>query len=852
MFPYPSGNLHMGHVRVYTISDSIARFERARGKEVLHPMGWDAFGLPAENAAMERNISAAAWTEKNIDFMKGQLQSLGLSFDWDDCEVATCDPSYYKWTQWLFLQLHEAGMAYRKESVVNWDPVDCTVLANEQIDSEGRSWRSGALVEQRLLPQWFISITDYADELLDGLDELDGWPEQVKQMQRNWIGRSAGVTLGFKVNPTVTLDVFTTRVDTLFGVTFLAVSPDHHLVDEALSTSLSDADCAKIDAMRRAKIAKSTKVDTSGVSLGISAEHPLTGAEVPVFAAPYVVGDYGSGAVMGVPAHDDRDYEFARTNGARIERVIAPAQDGGSEVLPYTGDGILVGSGEYDGMDSADVREALAARLEDAGLGSSTVRYKLRDWLVSRQRFWGAPIPAVHCATCGTVPLDESSLPVKLPDPDVVDAQGEGTPLQRVPGWDSDCVCPSCGAEDGVLRDGDTLDTFVDSSWYFLRYTDARNTAEPFRRDAVDRWCPTDVYIGGIEHAILHLLYSRFIQRFLWHRGYVSHPEPFKELLTQGMVLAKTYKDPETGRYLKPEELDMTDESNPKFQSKIPSVGWEKMSKSKYNGVEPSAMISRYGADVTRLAILFMAPPEQDLEWDEFAVAGQARWVERVRKLVMWRPSATTMQEKDTVQAAKIRHAVHTAIMEVTRNVAETRSFNVAIACLMKLSNELAEAQNALGADADMLALSAVEEGCQALLIMLGPFAPQLSEELWSARFPDSPLLMNVRGQQWTRARSCRRKRSLSFKSKESASYRCMCRPRLCRTRRRWQMPQRRMTVFRHCSDPMSFLRSLPFLEIPKEAGSAREFRDLILFFFKPFIFVIKVLRAACWQPCAA
>ena len=780
MFPYPSGNLHMGHVRVYTISDCLSRFWRLKGKKVLHPMGWDAFGLPAENAAIERNIDPADWTKDNIDSMRQQLESLDFEFDWsqanDSRGLMTCSPEYYKWTQWIFLQLYNSGLAYRKEAVVNWDPVDKTVLANEQIDADGRSWRSGAIAEQKKLRQWFFRITCFADELLKDLDTLDGWPEKVKQMQRFWIGRSNGVQAIFKVDSTskeedVELKVFTTRADTLLGVTFVAISTDHPLVEKTISLheeNNDDIDKLKkyLNDLKKNKIINNNNDDdnnnpTSGIQLfGVNAIHPITNKPVPIYVAEYVIGEYGDAAVMGVPAHDERDYQFAKKHNIPIKYVVKPLDDGdeGKEKEgPVIAKGILENSDDVlNGLTSDDAIEEVSKMLSKIEKGGTKSNYRLRDWLVSRQRFWGTPIPMIHCPSCGVVPVPEDDLPVLLPTTTCStnydstkhdDDDSMVTPLSVLDEWNTNVSCPQCGRSDGCHRDPDTLDTFVDSSWYFLRFCDPNNDIFPFSKLSAFSKMPVDAYIGGIEHAVLHLLYARFLQRSLYYQGMVNTPEPFKQLITQGMVLGKTYKCPETGRYLLPEELDFPtdgsgEESMPSIKStgKTPDLSWEKMSKSKYNGVEPGKVVEKYGADVTRLASMFVAPPEQALEWDEFAVAGQARWLERIERLVddVYNTSNdgdtgdnNDLNEEKVVK--DLRREIHQTIQTVTKLFEEGQSFNVAIAKMMKLSNSLS-AQNAMFSNLSSINRYAIiecrKEGVYNLLLMLLPFAPNTATEL--------------------------------------------------------------------------------------------------------------------------
>ncbi|KAJ2302760.1 Leucyl-tRNA synthetase, mitochondrial, partial [Coemansia sp. RSA 2706] len=673
MFPYPSGVLHMGHVRVYTISDMLSRFHKMNGQRVVHPMGWDAFGLPAENAAIERGIAPDEWTRSNIAVMKDQLSRILADFDWDR-ELATCDPAYYKWTQHIFLQLLKHDMVYRKEAVVNWDPIDQTVLANEQVDKDGRSWRSGAVVEQRKLKQWFARITDYAQELLDDLETLD-WPEHVKSMQANWIGRSEGAELEFVLDMPVSsnqhqsIPVFTSRPDTLFGVSYLAIAPDHPLVSkEYLPAQCADAvlQCAQELINRQSGGGDRSQRTKAGVFTGLYARHPLdTNRRVPVYVADYVLSEYGTGAVMGVPAHDTRDYEFCQANAVPVHPpVIEPGStDTGDDSAVFTGLGVLRNipeNGAFGGMSSKDAHLAIVAAAATRGLGKAVVNYRLRDWLLSRQRYWGAPVPVIHCQSCGAVPVPESDLPVELPADVVLSGRG-GSPLAHATDW-LNCECPKC--RQPAKRDTDTLDTFVDSSWYFLRYADPHNSALPFGSLAASAAMPVDIYIGGVEHAILHLLYSRFISKFLWKTGrYGSkalerdllvsaevkaavarkeaagarNGEPFKRLLTQGMVHGLTYKEPSTGRFLKPDEVQTAAKGTlPRIiaTGETPTVSYEKMSKSKYNGVDPCETVAAYGADVTRLHMLYLAPPQDVLEWDTQSIVGMQRWVGRIGRLV--------------------------------------------------------------------------------------------------------------------------------------------------------------------------------------------------------------------------
>ena len=747
MFPYPSGNLHMGHVRNYVITDVIARVQRLRGRQVLQPMGWDAFGLPAENAAIERGVDPADWTERNIAQMRGQLQRLGLSIDWDR-ELATCQPDYYRWTQWLFLQFLDAGLAYRKEATVNWDPVDQTVLANEQVDSEGRSWRSGAIVEKRKLRQWFLRITDYGNALLDDLGELEGWPERVRTMQANWIGRSEGADLEFPVIDAageatgMSITVFTTRPDTVYGVSYLALAPDHPLVDSLTAADRRDAMQAFGAAVTRLSEQERTAEDRPkrGMALGASVRNPFNGEPIPLWIADYVLADYGSGAVMGVPAHDGRDLAFAHQYDLPVRRVILPAAvrgDGAAEAdEAWTGPGVLIHSGPFDGQPSAQARGAIVALAEREGWGKGRVQFRLRDWLISRQRHWGCPIPVIQCASCGVVPVPVDRLPVELPRNLAFSGKG-ASPLAQLDDW-VNVPCPRCGQP--ARRETDTMDTFICSSWYYLRFSDPHNTALPFSREAADRWLPVDQYVGGIEHAILHLLYSRFFTKVLRDRGLLSFKEPFRRLLTQGMVQALTYRNPRSGQCIAPSEVgDPADPRDPGSGERL-EVCFEKMSKSKHNGVEPGVVIDRYGADTARMFILFKAPPEKDLEWDDADVEGQYRFLQRLWRLVDGAvgrglslaglppgKAAEPGSGSGGMSAAdrELRRAAHTAITAISDDLADGHyQFNTAVAELMKLSNGMA---SLVEAASEAVAV----EAFGILLVLLAPFAPHLAEELW-------------------------------------------------------------------------------------------------------------------------
>ena len=733
MFPYPSGNLHMGHVRNYTITDVIARVQRMRGFRVLHPMGWDAFGLPAENAAIDRGIHPSQWTQQNIAQMRSQLQTLGLSYDWER-EVATCTPEYYRWTQWLFLQFYEAGLAYRKESAVNWDPIDQTVLANEQVDAEGRSWRSGAKVEKKLLRQWFLKITAYAEELLQDLNQLQGWPERVRLMQENWIGKSTGARVTFKTAAGDDIPIFTTRPDTLWGATFMVVSPEHPLVEKLTTIEQK----AAVEAYRTASAAKSdidrtddTKEKT-GVWTGSYAINPVNQAQIPIWMADYVLMGYGTGAIMAVPAHDQRDFEFARKFNLPVKVVVQPEGeplDGATMTEAWPGDGTMVRSGAIDGTPAGKGPGQSVAKaiefLQANDFGEAQSNYRLRDWLISRQRYWGVPIPMIHCDHCGTVPVPVDHLPVRLPEN--VEFSGRGaSPLAQLEDW-VNVPCPCC--QKAARRETDTMDTFIDSSWYYLRYTDAQNGDQPFDPEQVKNWLPVDQYVGGIEHAILHLLYSRFFTKVLRDRGLVHCDEPFQKLLTQGMVQAITYKNPKTGKYVPGDTLaDVANPVDPETGDAL-DVFYEKMSKSKYNGVDPQAVLAKYGADTARMFILFKAPPEKDLEWDDADVEGQFRFLNRVWRLVLdFIDREEPGGEVPPKLSKDLRRSIHTAIHEISDDLAEDYQLNTAVSELMKLSNALGDARKAAGA---IVADPVYQEGIETLVKLLAPFAPHMAEELW-------------------------------------------------------------------------------------------------------------------------
>ena len=721
MFPYPSGRIHIGHVRNYTMGDVLARFKRSQGFNVLHPMGWDAFGLPAENAAREKHVNPRDWTYDNIANMKEQLKLMGLSLDWSR-EFATCDVGYFSRQQKLFLDFYREGLAYRSEADVNWDPVDMTVLANEQV-IDGRGWRSGAPVERKKLSQWFLKITAYSQELLEALDTLERWPEKVRLMQKNWIGRSEGLRLTFQLSSGKGLEVFTTRPDTLFGASFVALSPDHPLTEELAKNDGAlarfQAECRRIGTAEEA-IEKAEKL---GYDTGLTATHPFDpNWKLPVYVANFVLMGYGTGAIFGCPAHDQRDLDFARKYKLTVNPVVIPEGtdpktfDVGNEA--YVGPGKLANSQFLDGLPVDAAKNEVATRLESAGIGKRTVQFRLRDWLVSRQRPWGCPIPMIHCAKCGVVPVPEDQLPVKAPDDLTFNVKGN--PLDVHPTW-KHVKCPCCGGD--AVRDTDTLDTFVDSSWYYARFTDT--TAEgPVNKAAVDYWLPVDQYIGGIEHAILHLLYSRFFLRAMKKAGYVKIDEPFAGLFTQGMVCHETYKD-SSGAWLAPDQIEKREGSVfLKGGSEKISVGpSEKMSKSKKNVVAPETIIDTFGADTIRWFMLSDTPPERDIEWTEEGADACWKFVQRVYRLVTEAgelpPVGTPVSG-----ASDLRRAVHRAIAAVTDDLAALR-FNRAVAQIYTLANAISSAAKAPGAER--------REALEALVQMIGPMMPHLAEDCWEA-----------------------------------------------------------------------------------------------------------------------
>ncbi|MCF6092901.1 leucine--tRNA ligase [Microaerobacter geothermalis] len=694
MFPYPSGKLHMGHMRVYSIGDVVARFKKMNGYQVLHPMGWDAFGLPAENAAIKSGENPAKWTYENIDYMKKQQNKLGVSYDWER-EVTTCSPDYYKHTQWLFQLFYERGLAYRKKAPVNWCPDCATVLANEQVE-DGKCWRCDSEVTKKELEQWFFKITDYAERLLNDLELLEGWPEKVKTMQKNWIGKSEGAEVIFSI-PELnehSVSVFTTRPDTLFGVTYMVLAPEHPLVEQLIKGKETEADVLQfVERMRKENEISRTSADAEkeGLFTGAYAKHPITGDLIPIWVANYVLMDYGTGAVMGVPAHDERDFQFAKKYDLPIKVVIVPENQADFDKNlkeAFVEDGILVGSGQFDGLNNRDAIKQISLHLKELGKGKPTVSYRLRDWLISRQRYWGCPIPMIYCDHCGIVPVPKDQLPVLLPEDVVFD--GKRNPLTTSESF-VHTTCPECGGK--ARRETDTMDTFIDSSWYFLRYTDARNEKVPFKSEKANKWLPVDKYIGGIEHAILHLLYSRFFTKVLYDAGMINFTEPFTSLLTQGMVLKEGAK----------------------------------MSKSKGNVVSPDEIIEKYGADTGRLFILFAAPPDRDLEWSDSGVEGSFRFLGRVWRMVINHLNLFENRTEPNIndEASKeLNRMIHLTIKRVTDDIHIRYNFNTAVSAIMELVNAIYSYPE--NGDKGTLA-KAIETS----IVLLAPFAPHMTEELW-------------------------------------------------------------------------------------------------------------------------
>ncbi len=748
MFPYPSGRLHMGHVRNYTIGDVVSRYQRMQGKNVLQPMGWDAFGLPAENAAIKNNVAPGKWTYENIDYMRNQLQQMGFGYDWSR-EVATCHPEYYRWEQWFFTRLMAKGMVYKKESEVNWDPVDLTVLANEQV-IDGRGWRSGALVERKKIPQWFLKITDYADQLLDDLDKLDHWPEQVRTQQRNWIGRSLGVELKFQVQGNGELEVFTTRPDTLMGVTYVAVAPQHPLALQAAENNPELA--AFLEDCKHTKVAEAdlATMEKKGMALGLEATHPLTGEKVPVWTANFVLMDYGSGAVMAVPAHDQRDWEFAHKYGLPIRQVIKPLDASTPidiEREAFTDKGALINSGDFSELEFDVAFKAIAKELENRGKGRTTINYRLRDWGVSRQRYWGTPIPVINCPSCGPLPVPEDQLPVVLPED--VDFDGVGSPIKKMDSF-IQTTCPSCGG--AAERETDTFDTFMESSWYYARYACARSGDAMLDPEQANYWLPVDQYIGGIEHAILHLLYSRFFHKLMRDEGLVNSDEPFTRLLCQGMVLADTYyrEDEKGGKiWIAPTDVDTETDDKGRITSArlksdglpVEQAGVSKMSKSKNNGIDPQVMIDKYGADTVRLFMMFAAPPEQSLEWSDSGVEGAHRFLKRLWKQVHdhlqhGQDVAVLDSANLTDEQRDLRRKVHETIAKVSDDIERRQTFNTAIAAVMELSNSIGRF-----VDVSEQGRAVTREAVLAATQLLSPIVPHITHHLWQQLTGSNDLL---------------------------------------------------------------------------------------------------------------
>ncbi|MCT4594854.1 MAG: leucine--tRNA ligase [Anaeromicrobium sp.] len=695
MFPYPSGKLHMGHVRNYSIGDVVARFKKMKGYNVLHPMGWDSFGLPAENAAIKHGIHPNKWTWENIEEMRNQLKELGISYDWNR-EVATCHPDYYKWTQWIFLQMYKNGLAYKKKYPVNWCPSCETVLANEQVVG-GLCERCDTAVGKKDLSQWYFKITDYADELLEDIEKLKGWPDKVKIMQKNWIGKSTGAEMTFNIDGfDEKLDIFTTRPDTICGVTYMVLAPEHPYVENLVKGTEYEESVAKFKEklQHMSEIERtSTTVEKEGVFLGRYAINPVNGKKIPIYIANYVLMDYGTGAIMAVPAHDERDFEFAKKYDLSIIPVIEPKDMKLDENMEcaYTGEGVMINSGHFNGTDSKEGIEKMVNFLEEKGLGKKTINFRLRDWLISRQRYWGTPIPIVYCDDCGTVAIEEKDLPLELPTDVVFSGKGK-SPLTTSESF-MYTPCPKCGKK--AKRETDTMDTFVDSSWYFLRYADPKNHSEIFNKEIADYWMQVDQYIGGVEHAILHLLYARFFTKVLSKLGYCSDSEPFENLLTQGMVL----KD------------------------------GAKMSKSKGNVVSPKEIIEKYGADTARTFILFAAPPERDLEWSDAGVEGCFRFLNRVWRVVDELKGMDSNKDRELTREDKqLNYMIHNTIKRVSEDIEERFNFNTAISAIMELINEVYKYKDLDGEKNEKL----LKEALEAIVVLLAPFAPHMTEELWS------------------------------------------------------------------------------------------------------------------------
>ena len=747
MFPYPSGKLHMGHVRNYTIGDVISRFQRMQGKNVLQPMGWDAFGLPAENAAIKNHVPPAKWTDKNIAEMRKQLKQMGLAYDWTR-EIATCKPDYYRWEQWFFTKLYEKGLVYRKKSTVNWDPVDQTVLANEQV-VDGRGWRSGAIVEQREIDQWFLKITAYADELIEEVQKLEGWPQQVRTMQTNWIGRSEGVEVKFGIDGSdEKLEVFTTRPDTLMGVTYLAVAPQHPL---ALQAAEKNPELAEfIQECKQTKVAEAdmATMEKKGMDTGFMAVHPLTGETVPIWVANFVLMSYGSGAVMSVPAHDQRDWEFAKKYHLPIQQVIAPKDESDVDIesAAFTEKGVLINSAEFTGKTSEEAFDAIAETLAEKEQGRKTINYRLRDWGVSRQRYWGCPIPIIHCDDCGAVAVPEEDLPVRLPEDVEFDETG-GSPIKKMPEF-YETTCPSCGKP--ATRETDTFDTFFESSWYYARYTCADNN-ESMLDERANYWLPVDQYIGGIEHAVLHLLYSRFFHKLMRDEGMVESDEPYTNLLTQGMVLAETYyrENDKGGKdWINPQDVSVKRDEKGRIISAssridgkpVISAGMSKMSKSKNNGVDPQILIEKYGADTLRLFSIFAAPPDQSMEWSDAGVEGAQRFIKRLWRLATERlanKQRVSIEQDDLSEELRaLRRKVHQTLQKVTQDMSKRFAFNTAVAANMELLNDVSKLH-----DTSDQAQAVVQEALEMIILMLSPIIPHMTHALWQQLGHDTAII---------------------------------------------------------------------------------------------------------------
>lgn len=756
MFPYPSGRLHMGHVRNYTIGDVIARYQRMLGKNVLQPMGWDAFGMPAENAAIQNKVAPAAWTYENMAYMKAQFNQLGLAIDWSR-EITTCKPDYYRWEQWLFTQLYKKGIIYKKVGTVNWDPVDQTVLANEQV-IDGRGWRSDALVEKREIPMYYFKITAYADELLSSLDNMPGWPEQVKTMQRNWIGKSFGADILFDYDlDTVGIEgqlkVYTTRPDTLMGATYVAVAAEHPLAQRAAvnnpELTAFIAEC-KAGSVAEADMATMEK---KGLPTGQFVLHPLTGDKLPVYVANYVLWGYGEGAVMAVPAHDERDFAFANTYQLPITQVFASTDENKTfdakvwhDWYANKTDVTTINSGKYDGLSVQDAFDSIVADLEAKERGERKTQFRLRDWGISRQRYWGCPIPIIHCPSCGDVPVPEDQLPVVLPENVIPD--GSGNPLNKMPEF-YECTCPTCGAD--ARRETDTMDTFVESSWYYARYASPQYEGGLVEKSAADYWLPVDQYIGGIEHAILHLLYARFFHKLMRDEGLVNSDEPFAKLLTQGMVIAETYYRmlPNGGRqWYNPEEVKVEHDNKGKAVSATlisdgePVIigGIEKMSKSKNNGVDPQVMIDEYGADTCRLFMMFASPPDMSLEWSDSGIEGASRFLKRVWRLAYKHVQAGACEPLDIAglndTQKEVRRAIHAAIQHASQDVGQHQKFNTAIAQVMTLMNVLEKTPTEQAQDRALL-----QEGLETVTLLLAPITPHICHVIWQQLGHSEPVI---------------------------------------------------------------------------------------------------------------